>query len=93
MTGRQIEIVGGTRETGRLRLVCPTESCISAPNDWVLPDEGSAATIGQRRSIPVRVGRRSVTVVWKRKMRIAAVEPARVLIKIGQLFGMRRASA
>jgi hypothetical protein len=39
VTGREIEIVGGTGETGPLRAICPTESCPSIPMDWVLPTE------------------------------------------------------
>jgi hypothetical protein len=34
-SGRQIDIVGGTREHGRLRLLCPSEGCISTCEDWV----------------------------------------------------------
>jgi hypothetical protein len=36
ITGRQIQIAGGTRGTGALRLSCPTEECNSIPMDWVL---------------------------------------------------------
>ena len=35
--GRQIQVVGGTRGNGPLRLNCPTEGCNSIPMDWVLP--------------------------------------------------------
>ena len=35
--GRQIEVVGGTRPLGPLRLECPTPECVATPNDWVLP--------------------------------------------------------
>jgi hypothetical protein len=35
--GRQIQIDGGTRGNGPLRLGCPTEKCNSIPMDWVLP--------------------------------------------------------
>jgi hypothetical protein len=35
--GRQIQVVGGPRENGPLRLSCPTEGCNSIPMDWVLP--------------------------------------------------------
>ncbi|HYY14818.1 MAG TPA: hypothetical protein VE758_10345 [Chthoniobacterales bacterium] len=37
ISGREIYIVGGTRGTGPLRLVCPTRGCHSIPMDWVLP--------------------------------------------------------
>ena len=35
--GRQIQVAGGTRGNGPLRLNCPTEGCNSIPMDWVLP--------------------------------------------------------
>src|SRR3954466_11358366 len=35
--GRQIQVTGGTRGNGPLRLNCPTEKCNSIPMDWVLP--------------------------------------------------------
>ena len=39
ITGRQIEVVGGTRGNDPLRLSCPTERCNSIPMDWVLPTD------------------------------------------------------
>jgi hypothetical protein len=36
ISGRQIEVAGGTRGSGPLRLSCPTEGCNSIPMDWVL---------------------------------------------------------
>jgi len=37
--GRDILVVGGTRGTGPLRLICPTHGCHSIPMDWVLPTD------------------------------------------------------
>ena len=37
--GRDILVVGGTRGTGPLRLVCPTQGCHSIPMDWVIPTD------------------------------------------------------
>ena len=37
ISGRQIQVDGGTRGNGPLRLGCPTEKCNSIPMDWVLP--------------------------------------------------------
>ena len=46
LSGREIEVVGGTRDLGPLRLHCPTENCPSIPMDWVLPHgEQSVATV------------------------------------------------
>ena len=45
ITGRQIQVAGGTRGNGALRLSCPTESCNSIPMDWVLPTDEILARI------------------------------------------------
>ena len=45
ITGRQIQIDGGTRGNGALRLRCPTESCNSIPMDWVLPTDEIIAKV------------------------------------------------
>ena len=37
ISGRQIQVAGGTRGNGSVRLSCPTERCNSIPMDWVLP--------------------------------------------------------
>jgi len=37
INGSQIQIAGGTRGNGPLRLSCPTQKCNSIPMDWVLP--------------------------------------------------------
>jgi hypothetical protein len=37
--GRDILVVGGTRGTGPLRLICPTSNCHSIPMDWVIPND------------------------------------------------------
>jgi hypothetical protein len=39
ITGRQIQVAGGTRGNEPLRLNCPTERCNSIPMDWVLPTD------------------------------------------------------
>jgi len=39
ITGQQIQVAGGTRGNGPLRLSCPTEHCNSIPMDWVLPTD------------------------------------------------------
>ncbi|MGC2625854.1 MAG: hypothetical protein WA269_03380 [Candidatus Udaeobacter sp.] len=37
ISGRQIQVDGGTHGNGPPRLSCPTEKCNSIPMDWVLP--------------------------------------------------------
>jgi len=39
ISGRQIQVTGGTRGNGPLRVSCPTERCNSIPMDWVLPTD------------------------------------------------------
>ena len=37
--GHTVHVVGGTRGTGPLRVICPTHGCHSIPMDWVLPTD------------------------------------------------------
>jgi hypothetical protein len=37
VSGRQIEVVGGTNGLRALRLKCSTPGCFSTPADWLLP--------------------------------------------------------
>lgn len=37
--GHGVLVVGGTRGTGPLRLICPTHRCHAIPMDWVLPTD------------------------------------------------------
>jgi hypothetical protein len=45
ITGRQIQVAGGTRGNGPLQLSCPTERCNSIPMDWVLPTDEILAKV------------------------------------------------
>lgn len=45
LSGRQIQVAGGTRGNGPLRLGCPTEGCNSIPMDWVLPTDEILAKV------------------------------------------------
>ena len=45
ITGRQLQVAGGTRGSGALRLSCPTERCNSIPMDWVLPTDEILARV------------------------------------------------
>jgi hypothetical protein len=59
ITGRQIQVAGGTRRNGQLRLGCPTERCNSIPMDWVLPTDenlavANAAASEERNIVPPR---------------------------------------
>jgi hypothetical protein len=55
ITGRQIQVAGGTRGNGPLRLSCPTEGCNSIPMDWVLPTNEVLA----RQKMPAAEERRA----------------------------------
>jgi hypothetical protein len=37
ISGRQIEVIGGTNGLRALRLKCSTPGCFSTPADWILP--------------------------------------------------------
>jgi hypothetical protein len=39
ISGRQIQVIGGTRGHGPLRIICPTENCNAMPVDWVRPTD------------------------------------------------------
>lgn len=59
--GHAIFVVGGTRGTGALRLICPSRGCHSIPMDWVLPtDEVLARMSVQSEPAPPapQIGRR-----------------------------------
>jgi len=45
VSGRQIQVGGGNRGNGPLRLSCPTEGCNSIPMDWVLPTDEILAKV------------------------------------------------
>lgn len=45
ITGGQIQVTGGSRGNGPLRLNCPTERCNSIPMDWVLPTDEILAKV------------------------------------------------
>jgi hypothetical protein len=59
ITGQQIQVAGGTRGDGPLRLSCPTERCNSIPMDWVLPTDEILAKVermaAEEREAPVTI--------------------------------------
>ena len=63
INGWQIQIAGGTRGNGPLRLSCPAEQCNSIPMDWVLPTNelmalAETATPEDHNTAPSRVADR-----------------------------------
>ena len=53
--GNDILVVGGTRGTGPLRLICPTRNCHSIPMDWVIPTDEVLARMSilpEEQSLP-----------------------------------------
>jgi hypothetical protein len=55
--GHGILVVGGTRGTGPLRLVCPSRGCNSIPMDWVIPNDKVLArmsTLQEQESVSVK---------------------------------------
>jgi len=39
ITGREIQVIAGTRGNGPRRIICPTERCNAMPIDWVQPTD------------------------------------------------------
>ena len=56
ITGRQIEAVGGTRPLGPLRLLCPTENCVSTCEDWVYVHQAASAVSLEAKSAARSIG-------------------------------------
>jgi hypothetical protein len=69
ITGRQIQVGGGTRGNGSLRLSCPTDGCNSIPMDWVLPTDEILAKV-ERLAAEER--------------KASALKPAAVIIRNGK---------
>jgi hypothetical protein len=59
ITGQEIQVAGGTRGNGALRLNCPTTNCNSIPMDWVLPTDEILAKVermaAEEREAPVTI--------------------------------------
>jgi hypothetical protein len=56
ITGRKIQIVGGTRGMGPLRVICPSDGCHSIPMDWVRPTDEILANMSILQSKPSNDG-------------------------------------
>jgi hypothetical protein len=69
ITGQQVQVAGGTRGNGPLRLSCPTEPCNSIPMDWVLPTDEILAR---------------VEIMAAEELKASALKPAAVTIGNGQ---------
>ena len=52
LTGRDIKVVGGTRGSGPLRVICPTDRCNAIPMDWALPTDEVLSKVSTRRNEP-----------------------------------------
>src|SRR5437870_3538962 len=50
--GHDVQVVGGTRGTGPLRVVCPTRGCHSIPMDWVIPTDEVLANMSILQNEP-----------------------------------------
>jgi hypothetical protein len=45
ITGRQIQVIMGTRGNRLLRVICPTKNCDAVPIEWVWPTDHVSITI------------------------------------------------
>lgn len=57
--GHGVSVVGGTRGTGPLRLICPTERCHAIPMDWVIPNEQVLAKMSSSENENLFAGSKS----------------------------------
>ena len=63
ITGREIQMIGSTRGSGLLRIICPTEYCNAMPMDWVRPTDEVLIKIAmleaerRRNCLIIRAGR------------------------------------
>jgi hypothetical protein len=55
ISGRQIQVIGGIRGNGPLRIICPTERCPAIPMDWVLPTDEVLANNSRPRAERIEV--------------------------------------
>src|SRR5438876_9386394 len=58
ITGREIHIMGGTRGTGPLRVICPSHGCHSIPMVWVLATDEVFAKIADGAAAAASSGQR-----------------------------------
>jgi len=56
ITGRDIQVIGGTRGMGPLRMICPSDGCHSIPMDWVRPTDEVLANMSILQSKPSNNG-------------------------------------
>ena len=54
ISGWDIEVVGGTRGLGPLRLQCPTENCAAIPMDWIIPNHPLPVKRERPAAMPLR---------------------------------------
>ena len=69
ITGRQIQLDGGTHGNGPLGLNCPTVGCNSIPMDWVLPTDEILARVEE---------------LVEEQRKASVLKPAAVTIGIGK---------
>jgi hypothetical protein len=62
ITGQQIQVTGGTRGNGALRVSCPTERCNSIPMDWVMPTDEILAKVERMAAEECEAAARSASI-------------------------------
>jgi hypothetical protein len=79
ISGRQIQVGGGTRGNGPLRLSCPTERCNSIPMDWVLPTDEILAKVEK-----MATEERKAAELKAAELKTAELKAAAVIIENGK---------
>jgi hypothetical protein len=59
--GHGVLVVGGTRGTGPLRLICPSRGCHSIPMDWVIPTDEVLARMSMLQEEEETLPQKSIT--------------------------------
>jgi rubredoxin len=55
-SGRQVQLIGGSRPFGPLRLACPTPRCAATPADWIYLHEVPLDILGTTFRLSRHVG-------------------------------------
>jgi hypothetical protein len=90
---RQVDIVGGTRERGRLRLVCPTDGCNSTCDDWIRIATNEKPVRVSHRGHIVRLMRKRAHVAAEERPSQAGIDTGAMLKKVTRLFRPLRAAS
>ena len=99
ISGRQIEVAGGTRAHGPLRLECPTPGCIATPADWANPpgrnhrrpdsserrNDGDGAAPHHAGYVEIRAKSEGISITHNGRAAVAQTEKSRRVVLLPDL--------